>query len=87
LLAALRERGVAAHGRSGLNVWVPVREEAPVIQALYEAGWIVLAGERFRLQTGPGIRVTTASLREDEAPAVAEVIAGVENAGRPRRVY
>ncbi|HET8798664.1 MAG TPA: aminotransferase class I/II-fold pyridoxal phosphate-dependent enzyme, partial [Thermoanaerobaculia bacterium] len=27
LLAALRERGIAAHGASGLNVWIPVPEE------------------------------------------------------------
>ena len=29
-IEALAEHGIAAHGRSGLNVWVPVREEAPV---------------------------------------------------------
>ncbi|MGI8864256.1 MAG: aminotransferase class I/II-fold pyridoxal phosphate-dependent enzyme [Solirubrobacteraceae bacterium] len=87
LVEALAEHGLTAHGRSGLNVWVPVREEAPVIRALYEAGWIVLAGERFRVKTAPGLRITTSNLLEDEATAVAAVIAAAEGAGRPRRMY
>jgi DNA-binding transcriptional MocR family regulator len=87
LVDALAERGVAAHGRSGLNVWVPVREEAPVVRALAEAGWAVLAGERFRITTPPGIRVTISTLREEEAVALAGVIASVEHAGRPRSLY
>jgi hypothetical protein len=87
LLAALAERGVAAHGRSGMNVWVPVREEAPVMAALLDAGWQVMAGERFRIQTPPGIRITIATLAEEEAGLVADVIAAVEHAGQPRRVY
>ena len=28
LLAALAGRGIVAHGRSGFNVWIPVRDEA-----------------------------------------------------------
>jgi DNA-binding transcriptional MocR family regulator len=87
LLAALAERGLAAHGRSGLNVWVPVREEAPVMAALLDAGWQVMAGERFRIHTPPGIRITIARLREEEAGSLADAIAAVEHAGRPRRVY
>jgi hypothetical protein len=64
-----------------------VHEEAPVIRTLYEAGWIVRAGERFRLQTPPGIRITIATLLEEEAGQVAEVIAAANRAGRPRRLY
>jgi DNA-binding transcriptional MocR family regulator len=87
LLEALAERDVPAHGRSGLNVWVPVREETPTIAALLDGGWQVVAGERFRIRSAPGIRVTTATLPEDDADEVAEVIAAVEHAGRPRRLY
>jgi DNA-binding transcriptional MocR family regulator len=87
LIGALVQRGVGAHGRSGLNVWVPVREEAPVVRALFDAGWLVTPGERFRYAAGPGIRVTTATLDESDAAEVAEVIALVERAGRPRRAY
>jgi DNA-binding transcriptional MocR family regulator len=87
LLDALAERGVAAHGRTGMNVWVPVREEAPVVRALLDAGWLVLAGEHFRLRTPPGLRITISMLREGEAEEIARVIAAVEQAGRPRRAY
>ncbi len=87
LVDALDERGVGAFGRSGLNVWVSVREEAPVTRALLDSGWLVLAGEHFRLVTPPGIRVTIATLEDGEADELARVIAEVEHAGRPRRMY
>jgi DNA-binding transcriptional MocR family regulator len=87
LIDALAEQGILAQGRSGLNVWVPVREEAPMLRALLDAGWLVLAGERFRIDTPPGIRITTATLEEHDAPAVAAAIARVEHAARPRRLY
>jgi DNA-binding transcriptional MocR family regulator len=87
LVDALAERGIRSHGRSGLNVWVPVREEAPVVGAMLDAGWEVLAGERFRLATAPGIRITIATLDVGEAETVAELVASVEHAGRPRRAY
>jgi DNA-binding transcriptional MocR family regulator len=87
LIAALAEHGIEAHGRSGLNVWVPVSEEARVVRGLDAAGWRVLAGERFRLLSGPGVRITTSMLPEEEAPAVAGALAALEQASRPRRLY
>jgi DNA-binding transcriptional MocR family regulator len=87
LIGALAEHDVPAHGPSGLNVWVPVREEAPVARALLDAGWLVTPGEQFRFASAPGIRVTTAALHEVDAPDVAAVIAAVEHAGRPRSAY
>jgi DNA-binding transcriptional MocR family regulator len=87
LVGALAERGIAAHGRSGLNVWVALREERPVAEALRDAGWVVASGERFRIRAGPGIRITVASLRRGEAAELAEIIASVEHGGRPLRVY
>lgn len=75
LVAALAERGIGAHGRSGLGVWIPVEEEAAIVQALAERGWAVGAGERFRYRTAPGIRVTTTTLRPDEAPRLADDLA------------
>jgi DNA-binding transcriptional MocR family regulator len=71
LIGALAEHGIAAAGRSGLNVWVPVPEEAPVVATLQQRGWAVMAGERWRLNTPPAIRVTTATLRSDEAERLA----------------
>jgi DNA-binding transcriptional MocR family regulator len=87
LTNAFSEQQVESHGRSGLNVWVPVREEAPIMRALLDAGWLVTAGERFRLATGPGIRITASTLEPDDAAELAELIATVEHAARPRRQY
>ena len=82
LLAALAARGIAAHGRSGLNVWIPVPEEAPVVHALAEAGFAVRAGESHRLRSGPAVRITIATLQPRDAPRVADAVA---HALRPAR--
>ncbi len=87
LIDALAEHGVPAHGRSGLNVWIPVREEAPIVRTMLDAGWLVLAGERFRIATSPGIRVTTSTLAPSDAARLARRLAAAEHAGRPRRFY
>ncbi len=87
LIAALTERGLEAFGRSGLNVWVRVREEAPVVRALLDAGFLVLAGEYFRIRTEPGLRITISTLEDGEAEALAGVIAAAQQVGRPRRLY
>jgi DNA-binding transcriptional MocR family regulator len=87
LIEALAGHGLEAYGRSGLNVWVPVTEEAPVVRALHDAGWHVLAGERFRSATPPGIRITISTVETDEAAELAQAIADVEHARRPRRSY
>jgi DNA-binding transcriptional MocR family regulator len=81
LVAQLKRHGIKAHGRSGLNIWVPVPEETSVVQSLLNAGWAVMAGEPFRLGASPGIRVMTATLDVEEAPRLARDIAA---AIRPR---
>jgi DNA-binding transcriptional MocR family regulator len=75
MLHALAACGIKAFGRSGLNVWVPVTEEISVVRALFDAGWAVSAGERFRIDSPPGIRITISTLKEAEAEAVASCIA------------
>ncbi|MBV8518513.1 MAG: aminotransferase class I/II-fold pyridoxal phosphate-dependent enzyme [Acidobacteria bacterium] len=77
LLRALAAHGIAAHGRSGLNVWIPVPEEHTVVQALLHAGWGVKAGERYRLTSPPAIRVTTATLTPRDAQRFADDLARV----------
>jgi DNA-binding transcriptional MocR family regulator len=85
LIEALAGHGLAGHGTSGLNVWVPVPEEQPVVARLLAAGWAVTAGERFRRRSGPAIRVTAATLTQDEAAAVAaEIASAVVAAGATR---
>lgn len=75
LIDALAAHQVAAYGRSGLNVWIPVREETATVQALAEHGWGVAAGERFRLRSVPAIRVTTSALAPDDARRFAAAFA------------
>lgn len=77
LLQELRERGIPARGASGLNVWIPVAEESATAQALMQAGWAVTAGERFRIETPPAIRVTIASLAPRDAAAFANDLAAI----------
>ncbi|OBF03221.1 GntR family transcriptional regulator [Mycobacterium sp. ACS4054] len=84
LSAALAERGVAAHGRSGLNIWIPVPDETVAITRLLRAGWAAAPGTRFRIGTPPGIRVTIADLTAGEIGPLADAIAeAVHSAGRP----
>lgn len=81
LIDALAAHDIRAHGRSGFNVWIPVREETATVQALADRGWAVAAGERFRLQSSPAIRVTTSALLPEEARRFA---ADLAMAARPR---
>jgi DNA-binding transcriptional MocR family regulator len=71
LIDALAAEGIEAHGRSGLNVWIPVREEGRLIQAMLDRGWALSGGERFRLASGPGLRVCVATLSPIDAKALA----------------
>jgi DNA-binding transcriptional MocR family regulator len=82
LAGALAARGIEAHGRSGMNVWVPVPDEGTVTRRLLETGWAVLPGERFRLRSQPAIRVTVSAL--DVADA-ADLAGDLEAAMAPRR--
>jgi len=77
LLRELRARGIAAHGISGLNVWIPVAEENTVVQALLQRGWAVKAGERYRIATPPAIRVTITTLEPREAARLADDLAAI----------
>jgi DNA-binding transcriptional MocR family regulator len=77
LIEALRAHAIEAHGSSGLNVWIPLPEESAVVQALFQRGWAVTAGERYRIRTPPAIRVTISSLDAADAPSFANDLAEV----------
>jgi hypothetical protein len=47
------------------------------VQMLLVRGWAVTPGERFRLHTGPGIRVTIAALRAEDAARFADDLADI----------
>ncbi len=82
LCEALVARGVAAHGRCGLNLWVPVADETTVVTTLRDAGYAVAPGSRYRLTAAPGIRITISRLDTSAVPAVAGAVATAVN--RPR---
>ncbi|MFF4805858.1 aminotransferase class I/II-fold pyridoxal phosphate-dependent enzyme [Streptomyces sp. NPDC001351] len=75
LIDALAQRGVEAHGRTGLNVWIPVPDETTAVAALLHAGWAVAPGARFRMSAPPGIRVTVATLAPEEIDLLADAVA------------
>jgi DNA-binding transcriptional MocR family regulator len=71
------DRGTQAHGVSGLNVWVPVRDESAVVNGLRSYGWWVAAGTRFRTSAAPGVRISVAELSAADAVRLASDFAAV----------
>ncbi|MET9109228.1 aminotransferase class I/II-fold pyridoxal phosphate-dependent enzyme [Streptomyces zhihengii] len=83
LRAELARHGVGSRGVSGLNVWVPVRDESATVNGLRTRGWWTAAGTRFRIASPPAVRVTTASLTPDEARAFARDMADTLHESEP----
>ncbi|WP_069464877.1 aminotransferase class I/II-fold pyridoxal phosphate-dependent enzyme [Actinacidiphila rubida] len=77
LLRALADRGVAAHGRSGMNIWVPVSDETGAVAGLLQHGWAVAPGARFRARSAPGIRLTVSPLAHEDIEPLADAVAAV----------
>jgi DNA-binding transcriptional MocR family regulator len=71
LVGALEAYGIPARGRSGLNVWIPVPEEGPVVAGMAARGWAVAPGARYRIASPPGIRITISTLDSSESDRVA----------------
>ncbi|MEV0095551.1 aminotransferase class I/II-fold pyridoxal phosphate-dependent enzyme [Streptomyces sp. NPDC050738] len=85
LVEALRARGVDAHGRSGMNVWVPVPDETGAVARLLHAGWAVAPGARFRMAAAPGVRLTVSGMSEDDIGPVADAVASAAGPAPGRR--
>lgn len=77
LIAALAARGIAAYGATGINVWVPVPEEAVVVSGLLAAGWAVAPGAWFRVDSPPGVRMTISNLELRDVEPLADALAAV----------
>lgn len=75
LVAALAARDVPAYGRSGLNVWIPVADEATAITRLLARGWACAPGARNRIGTPPALRLTISSLGVEEIEPLADDLA------------
>lgn len=85
LLRALAERDVAAYGRSGMNVWVPVPDETGAVARMLRAGWATAPGARFRLASPPGLRLTVSPLTEADVPRLADALAAAVSPAEARR--
>jgi len=85
LVQALARRGIPARGATGLNVWVPVADEAAAVRGLLERGWCVRAGARYRLRSEPAIRITIAQLLPDQAERLAADLRSVLEPGLASR--
>ncbi|MFE9015026.1 aminotransferase class I/II-fold pyridoxal phosphate-dependent enzyme [Streptomyces cyaneofuscatus] len=83
LVHALAERGVTAHGRSGMNVWVPVSDETGAIARLLHAGWAVAPGARFRMGTPQAVRLTVSPLVAADIGPLADAVAAAAGPARP----
>jgi DNA-binding transcriptional MocR family regulator len=75
LITQLAQRGIPSTGSTGLNVWIPVPDEATSVAFLLQKGWAVAPGTRFRQASPPGIRVTVGALDEDGIPRFADSLA------------
>ncbi|MFF4170766.1 aminotransferase class I/II-fold pyridoxal phosphate-dependent enzyme [Streptomyces sp. NPDC001744] len=86
LVRALARRGVRAHGGSGMNVWVPVADETGAVARLLAAGWAVAPGARFRVESGPAVRITVSGLAVADVESLADAVAGATGPA-PARSY
>lgn len=81
LVDALAARGIAATGRTGINVWVPVPDETVAVARLRDQGYAVAPGSLNRLASPPGLRITISRLDPGDivplADAVARAVHGV----------
>lgn len=83
MVNALTDAGFHAMGASGYNVWMEVEDEIATVQAMQDAGWAIAGGQRFRLNSPPGVRITTATLEPEESYRFVEnLIAATERVPR-----
>lgn len=73
LIGALDKADILAYGRSGMNVLIPVEDEAAVSSRLLLSGWAVRSGASFRLRTSPFVRVSISQMSQSEIDEFSEV--------------
>ncbi len=77
LVDRLHTAGIASPTRSGLNVWVPVNDEAAAVAAMQRRGWAIRSGAAFRLDASPGVRITTANRSVEQIAEFADAFIDV----------
>ena len=81
----LAQSGVQSHGRSGLNVWVPVDDEAAVVAGMQQQGFAIRSGARYRQDADPAVRVSTASTAPETLVQAADAMVALLTGGAPQR--
>jgi hypothetical protein len=56
---------------------LPVADETAAVRSLLERGWCVRAGARYRLRSGPAIRITIAQLLPERSEHLADDLRSV----------
>jgi DNA-binding transcriptional MocR family regulator len=79
---ALADRGIEVESSAGITAWIPIPEEAQIVQALLRQGWAVSPGAPYRLRSERAIRVTISTLQESE---INELAAAIRESMRPTR--
>ncbi len=74
LIAALAKQGIAATGRSGINVWIPTNDEQAAVEAARHAGFAIRAADAYRVNSDPAVRATIANLRSDQIIELAKAL-------------
>lgn len=75
--------GIEVEGRSGMNVWVPVDDEARVVAGMQRRGYAIRSGARFRLASPPGVRISVAATPEPVLAEASAALAAVLDRSRP----
>ncbi|WP_410812936.1 aminotransferase class I/II-fold pyridoxal phosphate-dependent enzyme [Micromonospora sp. 067-2] len=83
LLAALADYGLTAHGRSGINVWLPVADETSAVTALRDTGWSVAPGALYRIAAPPALRITVSPLTTGDLAPLAAALASAAHPTPP----
>lgn len=81
----LAQAGIDCTSVSGLNVWIPVRDEASVVAAMERRGYVIRSGAYFRINAEPGVRMTIAGHDLDELGTAADTLAEVLTSRAPVR--
>jgi DNA-binding transcriptional MocR family regulator len=81
----LQAAGIEAQGRSGLNVWVAVDDEAAIVAGMLRAGYAIRSGSRFRIDSGPGVRISTGASDVATLRSAAEALVSLLGPRQPNR--
>jgi len=75
IVSALEHKGVEVPGQDGLNIWLPVRDEAAALVRLASKGIGAAAGSPFTVldEGGPHLRITTGLIGQRHATVAAEL--------------